>query len=104
MLVHRCGHSLQGYLNAARRSPVDNGRPATPLCQRGRMTEPSAADLVLGPATRLLWRATDSVHLELGGREVVVDGLPTAVVRRVAAPIPPHEPAPELPPTAGPVL
>jgi uncharacterized metal-binding protein len=68
------------------------------------MSEPGSADLMLGPATRLLWRATDSVHLELGGRGVVVDGLPAALVRRVATPVSPHDPAPALPPSAGPVL
>lgn len=47
------------------------------------MADPS--DLALGPATRLLWRSPDSVHLEMGGSAVVVDGLPTAVVRRLAA-------------------
>ncbi|MGI8677575.1 MAG: hypothetical protein ACR2LX_02590 [Jatrophihabitans sp.] len=41
---------------------------------------------VLGPATRLLWRSPDSVHLELGSRAVVVDGLPARVISRVAAP------------------
>jgi bacteriocin biosynthesis cyclodehydratase domain-containing protein len=47
-----------------------------------------AAELGLGPATRLLWRSPESVHLELGDRAVVVDGLPTDLVRRVAAPTP----------------
>jgi bacteriocin biosynthesis cyclodehydratase domain-containing protein len=46
---------------------------------------PSATELGLGPATRLLWRSPESVHLELGDRAVVVDGLPTDLVRRVAA-------------------
>ncbi len=35
---------------------------------------------VLGPATRLLWRSPDSIHLEMGARAVVVDGLPPRAV------------------------
>ena len=45
-------------------------------------------DLALAPATRLLWRAPDSVHLELAGQAVIVDGLPQAVVAHLAAPDP----------------
>jgi hypothetical protein len=60
------------------------------------VTEQRAADLVLGPATRLLWRTPDSVHLELGAHAVVVDGLPTALVRRVASPVPPRTPPPPV--------
>ena len=48
-------------------------------------------ELELGPATRLLWRSPDSVHLELGDRAVVVDGLPTDLVRRIASPTPPTD-------------
>jgi len=44
------------------------------------------ADLTLTPATRLLWRSPDSVHLERAGSGVVVDGLPPAVVADLAAP------------------
>jgi hypothetical protein len=44
------------------------------------------ADLALGPATRLLWRGPDSVHLELGSRAVVVTGLDAEVIRQVASP------------------
>jgi hypothetical protein len=59
--------------------------------------EPSGpTDPVLGPATRLLWRSPESVHLELGSDAVVVDGLPTSVVRRVASPAPPTTPPPAL--------
>lgn len=43
-----------------------------------------APDVVLGPATRLLWRSPRAVHLEVGGRAVVVEGLPDAVLHRVA--------------------
>src|SRR5438094_195776 len=42
-----------------------------------RAAEPGFA---LGPATRLLWRSADSVHLELGHRAVVVDGLPAGLI------------------------
>jgi hypothetical protein len=40
------------------------------------------------------------VHLELGSKAVVVDGLPTAVIRRVASPVPPRDPPPAVPPSA----
>jgi hypothetical protein len=53
-------------------------------------------ELGLGPATRLLWRSPESVHLELGSSAVVVDGLPTSVVRRVATPDPPSGLAPPM--------
>lgn len=45
---------------------------------------------MLGPATRLLWRSTDTVHLEMGSRSVVVEGLAPALVTRIAsrAPVP----------------
>lgn len=59
------------------------------------MTEERAArELCLGPATRLLWRSAESVQLELGTRSVVVDGLPTALARRLASAARPAEPAP----------
>ncbi len=61
---------------------------------------PDPVDLVLGPATRLLWRTPDSVHLELGGRAVIVEGLPQQTIGRMVArevvpgtPVPPLEPA-----------
>lgn len=54
------------------------------------------AELGLGPATRLLWRSPDTVHLELGDRAVVVAGLPTDLARRVASPAPPDEPLPPI--------
>ncbi|SHF81116.1 Molybdopterin or thiamine biosynthesis adenylyltransferase [Jatrophihabitans endophyticus] len=59
---------------------------------------PEATDVeyVLSPATRLLWRSPDSLHLELGGRSVVVDGLPAPLVRSLA-----RHPADQAP--AGPV-
>jgi bacteriocin biosynthesis cyclodehydratase domain-containing protein len=47
------------------------------------------SELSLGPATRLLWRSPESVHLELGDHAVVVDGMPTDLVRRIAAAAPP---------------
>lgn len=58
-----------------------------------RPAEPSD-EPTLGPATRMLWRSPESVHFELGNRAVVVDGLPTPVIRRVASPLPPRDPAP----------
>jgi hypothetical protein len=64
--------------------------------ERTDLGEPVPADLMLGPATRLLWRAPDSLHLELGSAEVVVDGLPAPVVRRFASPVPPADPPPAL--------
>ncbi|GAB2487363.1 ThiF family adenylyltransferase [Jatrophihabitans fulvus] len=47
---------------------------------------PQNPDYVLAPATRLLWRSPRSVQLESadGSTSHVVDGLPTAVVRRLA--------------------
>ena len=42
------------------------------------------SELTLTPATRLLWRAPDSVHLERPGHSVIVDGLPPAVVAQLA--------------------
>jgi bacteriocin biosynthesis cyclodehydratase domain-containing protein len=57
---------------------------------------PSGAEFGLGPATRLLWRSPESVHLELGDRAVVVDGLPTDLVRRIAAASPPAKTPVEL--------
>jgi bacteriocin biosynthesis cyclodehydratase domain-containing protein len=54
-------------------------------------TEPTP-ELALGPATRLLWRSPESVHLELGSHAVVVEGLPTPLIRRVASPVRPSEP------------
>jgi bacteriocin biosynthesis cyclodehydratase domain-containing protein len=56
------------------------------------------ADVVLGPATRLLWRSPQAVHLEVGGRAVVVEGLPDAVLHRVASPVRPRGPSPALSP------
>jgi hypothetical protein len=58
--------------------------------------DPDGVDLGLSPATRMLWRSPDSVHLELGSQGVVVEGLPTALIRRVASPIAPSTPAPRL--------
>jgi hypothetical protein len=62
--------------------------------------EPSP-ELTLGPATRLFWRTPDSIHLELGGSAVVVEGLPAALLRRVASPVAPAEPADPLDDPAG---
>jgi hypothetical protein len=44
----------------------------------------------------MLWRAPNAVHFELGSHAVVVEGLPSVVVRRVASPGAPAGPAPEL--------
>jgi len=55
------------------------------------------ADLTLTPATRLLWRSPDSVHLERAGSGVVVDGLPPAVVADLAAPERPGRSRPPKP-------
>ncbi|MDT4914719.1 MAG: hypothetical protein QOC66_3847 [Pseudonocardiales bacterium] len=65
------------------------------MCNRDRVStaEPSR-ELTLGPATRLLWRSPDSVHLELGSSAVVVEGLPVALLRRVASPVPPRDAPP----------
>lgn len=52
------------------------------------------ADLVLGPATRLLWRSPETVHLELGSRAVVVEGLPQRLISQVVA----QEPGDAVPP------
>ena len=65
------------------------------MCQRDAVTAADeGAELGLGPATRMLWRSPDAVHLELGSRAVVVEGLPTALIRRVASPIAPSAPPP----------
>lgn len=56
--------------------------PASRRSSRGR-ADPRA--LRLAPGTRLLWRARNSVQLELGDRAVIVDGLPPATVAAVAA-------------------
>jgi len=45
---------------------------------------PDAQDPVLGPATRLLWRGPDEIHLELGANGVVVEGLPEPVLGHIA--------------------
>lgn len=42
-------------------------------------------DMVLGPATRLLWRSPEEIHLELGQRSMVVGGLPAGLIRRIAS-------------------
>jgi len=44
----------------------------------------------------MLWRSPDSVHLEIGARAVVIEGLPAELVRRIASPLPPREPGPPL--------
>lgn len=68
------------------------------MCDRVPMTalEPAdeAPELMLGPATRLLWRTPDSVHLELGSQATVVEGLPVSIVRNVASAAP--SPAPPI--------
>ncbi len=59
------------------------------MCEREPVqpVEPVDGDpqFMLGPATRLLWRAPDSIHLEMGARAVLVEGLPVPLVRRVAS-------------------
>jgi hypothetical protein len=60
------------------------------------MTAGEPLDVALGPATRLLWRSPQSVHLELGSSAVVVEGLPIPVIRRLASPLPPSDAPPEL--------
>jgi hypothetical protein len=76
---------------------VDNRTPARTLCQRDPVSsaEPSA-DLALGPATRMLWRSPDSVHFELGSHAVLVEGLPTPLIRRVASPVAAAGPQPPM--------
>jgi hypothetical protein len=54
----------------------------------------ASADLELGPATRMLWRSPHSVHLELGSNAVVVEGLPTSLIRHVASPVTSTSPSP----------
>ncbi len=67
------------------------------MCQRDPVTAPdSRADLGLGPATRMLWRSPESVHLELGSHAVVVEGLPMPLIRRVASPVAPTAPPPQV--------
>jgi hypothetical protein len=68
---------------------VDNGAPDIATCQRLTVTPAEPADLVLGPATRLLWRSPDAVHLELGSHAVIVEGLPPQLVSHVATQLPP---------------
>ncbi|WP_375476747.1 TOMM precursor leader peptide-binding protein [uncultured Jatrophihabitans sp.] len=83
--------------------PSDRASDAEPDRQPDREVETASAprardagtsggfdtDLTLGPATRLLWRSPDCVHLEVGDRAVVVEGLPAPVLRAVAASLPP---------------
>jgi hypothetical protein len=66
---------------------VENPICPETVCDGDRVStaEPSP-DLALGPATRLLWRSPDSVHLELGSSAVVVEGMPLSLLRRVASP------------------
>jgi hypothetical protein len=52
------------------------------------VTRAEPPDLILGPATRLLWRSPDAVHLELGSRAVIVEGLPPRLVSHVATQAP----------------
>lgn len=54
----------------------------TPADTATRTREP--CDYMLAPATRLLWRSPSAVHLELGSRAVLVEGLPVSVIRQVA--------------------
>lgn len=49
------------------------------------MTGSKAADQMLNPAARLLWRSATTVQLELGDRAVVVDGPAARTIGRLAA-------------------
>lgn len=60
--------------------------------QRTDRTDPSR--LRLGPATRMLWRTPESVHLELGSRGVVVEGLTPQVVGLIASRSAPRDAGP----------
>jgi hypothetical protein len=62
---------------------VENHGPRPAACERGPVRR-WRTELGLGPATRLLWRSVDAVHLELGSRAVLVEGLEPEVVRHVA--------------------
>ncbi len=53
---------------------------------------------MLGPATRMLWRAPGAVHFEMGGSATVVEGLPLPVVRNLATPPHTRLPHPDAPP------
>ncbi len=74
-------------------------RPGDPYTRAG-VRAPSGSTTaddgayMLAPATRLLWRSPAAVHLELGSRAVVVEGLPGAVIAQLAsrptAPPPPR--------------
>jgi hypothetical protein len=44
----------------------------------------------------MFWRSPESVHLELGSSGVVVDGLPTPWIRRVASPVGPSAAPPPI--------
>ena len=75
---------------------MDNGPDLPGACQRDEVSAQPSSEPTLGPATRMLWRSPDSVHFELGSRAVVVAGLPTPWIRRVASPLPPRGPEPPL--------
>jgi hypothetical protein len=72
------------------------------------MSSPGNADitpigeLMLNPATRVLWRSADTVQLELGDRAVVVEGADTELIRRLTA-CPPSD-APSATPRHPPAL
>ncbi|MGH8961499.1 MAG: ThiF family adenylyltransferase [Jatrophihabitantaceae bacterium] len=57
---------------------------------------PHVVDRMLNPATRLLWRSSTTLQLELGSRAVVVDGPAARAVRRLAG-----RRLPEVPISAG---
>lgn len=44
----------------------------------------------------MLWRSPHSVHLELGSKAVVVEGLPTPLIRYVASPVRPGSASPPV--------
>lgn len=82
---------------------VDNQDELRAVCERGAVTAEMPVpidvdDVVLGPATRLLWRSPQEVHLEVGSRAVVVEGFPDTVLHRVASPTRAAAPAGPLAP------
>ena len=74
--------------------PARDDERVTPSSTPSTQQPAGGPGFVLSPAARLLWRTADSVHLELGDRGVVVDGLPASVVTQVVPgrPVPPGGP------------
>jgi hypothetical protein len=82
--------------NVCERGPVSTAEPVDAGSGADIVAPVGPVDLVLGPATRLLWRSPESIHLELGSSAVVVEGLPTPLIRRVASPVPLVDPPPPI--------